>query len=434
MSKKGKIAAGVVGICIVGAIGVGVVMRLNKPEEAIEEIPLPAVSLNTPQAGTIELSTGLTGTVEPSDTVYVIPKGSGEVLEVYVKMGDTVEKGQQLFKIDNKQLDAAKITLDQTRLSVSDAQTSVNRMKVLYESGDISSQTYEQATSALSQANLQYESAKLNYDIQLENSTVTAPISGLLEQFDVEVHDMVSGGSVGVISGAGSKSVSFAVTERVVKGLAVGDPIQVEKNGMEYTGVLTEISTMVDPATGLFKTKASLAEADALPTGTMVKLYVTAQKADNVMTLPADCVNYAGGDAFVYTYNEDGTVTKKSIEEGLIDSEKVEVKSGIDWNDQVVVTWSKEIYDGAQVLVSDGESGTAAEAADGAAAGAGEIEAAEAGAEENAGIRNEAAAGAGEIEAAEAGAEAAAAENAEAAQDGNGTEETAGEAAETAQQ
>ena len=54
-------------------------------------------------------------------------------------------------------------------------------MKALYESGDISAQAYEQAVSGLSMAKLQYDGAKLNYDIQLENSTVTAPISGLLE-------------------------------------------------------------------------------------------------------------------------------------------------------------------------------------------------------------------------------------------------------------
>lgn len=56
-------------------------------------------------------------------------------------------------------------------------------MKVLYDSGDISAQAYEQVVNGVSMAKLQYDGARLNYDIQLENSTVTAPISGLLESF-----------------------------------------------------------------------------------------------------------------------------------------------------------------------------------------------------------------------------------------------------------
>ncbi|MCI8511587.1 MAG: efflux RND transporter periplasmic adaptor subunit [Lachnospiraceae bacterium] len=359
MSKLGKIMAGVIGVGAVAALGAVVYMRINKPEEPVEEIPLPAVQIDVPASGSIELRTELTGTVEPADVVYVIPKGAGEVLEVYANQGDRVEKNQKLFRIDNKQLDAARITLDQARLALNDAQTSLNRMQVLYESGDISAQSYEATVNGVSQASLQVKSAKLNYDIQLENSTVTAPIAGLLEQFDVEVHDMVSSaGAAAMISGEGSKSVSFSVTERVVNGLAVGDGLVIEKNGMEYTGAITEIGTMVDAATGLFKVKASLAEADGLATGTMVKLYVIAQRAENVMTVPVDCVSYANGDAFVYTYDEPTqTANKILIEQGLIDAEKVEVRSGLSWDDQVVVTWSKEIYDGAAVRLADGGSG-----------------------------------------------------------------------------
>ncbi|MCI8453588.1 MAG: efflux RND transporter periplasmic adaptor subunit [Lachnospiraceae bacterium] len=360
MSKLGKIVAGAVGLGAVAALGVLVYTRINKPEEPVEEIPLPAVQIHVPEAGNIELRTELMGTVEPADVVYVIPKGAGEVLEVYVNQGDHVEKNQKLFRIDNKQLDAARITLDQAKLALNDAQASLNRMQVLYESGDISAQAYESTVNGVSQAKLQLKSAQLNHSIQLENSTVTAPIAGLLEQFDVEVHDMVSSaGAAAMISGGGSKSASFSVTERVVKGLAVGDSLTLEKNGMEYTGVITEIGTMIDAATGLFKVKASLAEAEGLATGTMVKLYVTAQRAENVMTVPVDCVSYANGDAFVYTYDETTQSAKKVlIEQGLMDADKVEVRSGLSWDDQVVVTWSKEIYDGATVRLSDGERNT----------------------------------------------------------------------------
>lgn len=357
MKKAGKI---VIGLVCVGAFGALMVTRFMKKDEPIEAVPNPTVVVQTPETGSIELSTGLTGTVEPADQVYVIPKGSGEVLEVYVNQGDVVQKGQKLFRIDNKQLDAARITLNTTQVSVNDAQTSLNRMKALYESGDISSQAYEQAVSALSMAKLQYDSAKLNYDTQNENTVITAPIAGVLEQFSVDVHDMSSAGSVaGVISGAGGKTLTFNVSERVMKGLQVGDPVTVEKNGSEYNGAITEIGSMVDAQTGLFKVKASLGESDGLASGTMVKVYVTAEKAENVMVLPADCVNYSNGDAYVYTYDAATSTAKKTpVEDGLIDSDKIQIVSGLSYDDEVITSWSKELYDGAAVNIQGDEDST----------------------------------------------------------------------------
>lgn len=362
MNKAGRIAAGVV---IVGVLGTFVFMRLNKPAEVIEAVPDPTVRIENPQKGTIELQTGLTGTISPAESVYIIPTGAGEVLEVYVRAGDRVEKDQPLFRIDNKQFDVAKISLDTVKLNLKDAETNLNRMRVLYESGDISAQAYEQVESGVKTLKLQLESAQLNYDIQEDASVVCAPIGGILEQFDVEVHDMIGGGGMsGVISGEGNKTVEFSVSERVMKGIQAGDPLTVEKNGSSYEGVITEVGTMVNQQTGLFKVKASLNNADALANGTMVKLYVTSEKAENVMTLPVDCVSYSNGDAFVYTYDaETGKAKKVPVEDGLISSEKIEIESGLTYSDEVIVSWTKELYDGAPVVLAGEEGKGAAEAA-----------------------------------------------------------------------
>ena len=186
---------------------------------------------------------------------------------------------------------------------------------------------------------------------------------------------MMAAGSVGtVISGAGNKSVAFSVSERVREGLHPGDAMTVEKNGTEYNGVITEIGTMVDQQTGLFKIKASLEGADALATGTVVKLSVISEKAENVMTVPVDCVSYSGGQAYVYTYDQAaGAARKVAIEDGLIGSEQIQVLSGLDYSDQVITTWTKELYEGAPVQLADG-SGTDAETSldGGESAGAGE--------------------------------------------------------------
>ena len=258
MGKLGKIAAGVV---VAGALGAVVFFRLNQKESVMEAIPDPTVRVENPAEATIELRTGLTGTVSAEENVYIIAAGAGEVLEVYAKVGDLVEKDQELFKIDNLQLDSAKIQLDAAKIQLNDAQTNLNRMKVLYESGDISAQAYEQVVSGVEAAKLQVKGLQLAYDAQMDATVVKAPISGRLESFNVVEHNMVSQGMVGVITSEGSKTVTFAVTERVQKGIQAGDPFTVEKNGMEYHGTITEVGTMVDMQTGLFVVKAALEDA-----------------------------------------------------------------------------------------------------------------------------------------------------------------------------
>lgn len=349
MKKRTKRIIGILLIVVLAAV---IVMRLNKPKEVPDPVAPPSVSVMQASPGTIVLSTGLIGTVEPSDVVYVAPKISGDVLEVMVRTGDMVQEGQVLCRIDNAQIDSARISVDSASVALSDARTNLGRMQALYSTGDVSAQAYEQSQSAVKSAQLQYDSAKLNYDNQVKYSTVKAPIGGLVESFDIEVHDNISPSTtVCVISGHGAKTVSFSVTERIMSQLHLGDTLKIEKAGTEYQGRITEISSMIDASTGLFKVKAVVENGDALATGASVKLYVTSDRADDVLTLPVDVIYYDGGDSYVYTYDQ-GTVHKVAVEVGIYDSEKIEIISGVTAEDQVITTWSSELYEGAPATLS----------------------------------------------------------------------------------
>ena len=70
------------------------------------------------------------------------------------------------------------------------------------------------------------------------------------------------------------------------------------------------------------------------------------------MVVPADCVNYSNGDAYVYTYDAATSTAKKTpVEDGLIDSDKIQIVSGLSYDDEVITSWSKELYDGAAVNI-----------------------------------------------------------------------------------
>lgn len=352
MKTRTKVITAVIGIAAVAAL---VLPRVLKPEEKPEAAAVPVVKAESPTTGSIYLESGLIGTVEPNDVVYIIPKLAGEVMEVFVQAGDMVTEGQPICRIDNKQIESAKITMDTASVQAADANTNLQRMQVLYASGDISAQAFEQAKSGATAANLQYQAAKLNYDTQVEFSTITSPIAGKVESLGVEVHNMVSQqSSVAVIAGEGVKTVSFSVTERLSKNLKVGDSLTVEKHGTQYEATVTEVGTMVNAQTGMFPVKAALNGGDGLATGVAVKLYVTSDKAENVMTIPVDSVYYDGGDAYVYTY-DNGTVHKVPVEVGIYDSETIHVISGITEADRVITTWSSELREGAQVQEMDAQ-------------------------------------------------------------------------------
>ena len=354
MTKK-KIFIIVGAVVIVAAVAGLILPRVlkGKQEEIVAEIP-PAVTVEKPETRTIELSNELIGTIEPDSIVHVTPLGAGEITSVGVKTGDLVSAGQLLCVIDTKQVESSRITSETARITYEDAKKNLDRYSVLYAAGDVAEADYQSLADKVEMARLQYENAKIAYKIQMESSQVTAPIAGRVESFNISVHDMVSPQTtLCVISGEGGKSLTFYVSERIVGGLNVGDSIRVEKNGTEHSADITEVSTMIDQASGLFKVKASIPDGDTLATGTSVKLYVIAQRAENVLTVPVDSIYYEGGNPYIYTY-ADGSLKKNAVTVGLSDNEYSEIPSGITANDQVVTTWTSELYEGSKVTLAGG--------------------------------------------------------------------------------
>ena len=374
MKKQIKIA--IAAVIVLGFAGL-VATRMMKPQEEMQTKGLPAVTLTTATEGSIEQTTALMGTVQPSDTYYITPKVAGELVEIYVQNGQSVEEGAPIAKIDNqKQIDAAKSQMEAANASVqaasqqaATAQDAVNRMTPLYESGDISVQSYNQtansakaAASQVDAAKAQAASAKLNYETQVEFATVTAPAAGVVQNQNMTLHGMVSQSSqLCVITGTGAKVVKFNVTEDVLQNLTMGQTVTVEKNGSSYSGTITKLTKLVDPQSGLFPVEATLSGAEALSDGSSTKLSLVAAKADHALLVPVDAVYYSGGNPYVYTY-ENGLVKRVFITTGISDDQYYEVTDGLDGTEQIVNSWTDDIYDGAEVRIVD-ENGQTIEAA-----------------------------------------------------------------------
>ena len=337
-----------------------------------QESNVTVVNAANPTTGDVSVTSSLTGTVEAADVVYVYAKAGGDVTAVNVKAGDIVSQGQVLMEINTEQVESAKNNMDSAQVNLSQAQSNLNRMQILYGSGDLSDQEYEQYQNNLKSAELQYESAKLQYEKQVEYSTITAPIAGRVESVDVDVYDRVNqSAQLCVIAGEGQNSITFYVTQRMMQNLKTGDELEISKNGTTYTGNITEISNMVDASTGLFKVKGDMTGSDEIAIGSTVKIELVTERAENAMLVPVDAIYYSGGNAYVYLY-EDGKAKMTSVEVGIYDSENAQILSGLNADDMVVSTWSSNLYEGADIrLKSEVEASGAAGGAPAEAGNAG---------------------------------------------------------------
>ena len=99
--RRGRRAWRIVLFLCLAIIAASVVLRLMKPEEPMVTVPLSSVSVSEPERGDIEIETSLVGTVMPASVYYVMPKTSGEIREIYVQQGDTVNEGDPICRIDN---------------------------------------------------------------------------------------------------------------------------------------------------------------------------------------------------------------------------------------------------------------------------------------------------------------------------------------------
>ena len=247
---------------------------------------------------------------------------------VNVKAGDPVKKGDVICTIDTKQVDTAKNSMDSAQLSLKQAQDELARQQILYQSDGISAQAYEQYQNNVETAKLQYDRSKLNYETQVEYSNISSPIDGIVESCSMDLYDTVSqANQICVISGEGNKHVTFSATERIRNYLHTGDEISIEKDSRTCQGTVTEISTMVNATTGLYEIKAELGGDANFSTGSEVKLYVTSEYAENVMTIPVDTVYYENSKPYVYTALR-GIIHKKNIATGIYDSGHG-IKSGL---------------------------------------------------------------------------------------------------------
>lgn len=144
-------------------------------EEVMSEV-IP-VQIQVPEAGKLTLKNEFIGTVSPEESVYVVPMVSAEVLSTEISVGDTVEAGQVLCKLDSE---AAELQLASAQAQYDSVAANVNAAQVGYE---IAQAQYE-GTVAQLDAQLGGQKNLQMYQLQIQVDTVQGGIDDIYEQLD----------------------------------------------------------------------------------------------------------------------------------------------------------------------------------------------------------------------------------------------------------
>ena len=244
--------------------------------------------------------------------------------------------GEQVYEDTQKVVDANKAA---AALGIDSAEATVNSAKVGMEGAQVAVDSAE---------------------YQLDMYTLTAPIDGVIEAVNVNVHDLASPGTPAyVISNKGAMTVTFYVSEGVRNTLAVGQKISVDRNGKLYSAAITEIGSMIDQTTGLFMIKAAVSGADeSLLTGCSVKVTVDTYSQDDAILIPYDAVYYDEEQAYVYVA-EDDTAKRRDVETGIFDEQTITVLSGLTTEDQLITSWSANLREGAAISIQTAQDDAA---------------------------------------------------------------------------
>lgn len=156
----------------------------------------------------IIVSARATGTVQPDTVVEVKSKASGEILEMKVETGQTVNRGTLLVRVDQRtprnRLNQATADLDVAKARMENAVSQRNRSDELFKTQSISTEEHETAVLAVANARAAVVGAQVALDnakIAMEDTDVLAPISGTVISKSVERGQVISSPSTDVGGG-----------------------------------------------------------------------------------------------------------------------------------------------------------------------------------------------------------------------------------------
>lgn len=349
-------------------------------------IALPIQVVDTTTAVTVK---DYLGTIEGKVNVEIRPQVEGILEEIYVDEGVFVTKGQKLFKINaqpyQEELNNALANENVEKAKLENAELEVDRLKPLVENDVISEvrlrtakSDYDVAKASLDQASAAVASARIN----LEFTTIKAPVSGFIGRIPKRIGNVVSKSDpLTELSDISEVYVYFAMSESdflyfrkkygkqdstkesTDTAQLIPNVSLVMADGAVYPeqGVVDAISGQVNRTTGAISLRATFPNPDTILRSGNTGTLKMEERQPGVLTVPQVATTQLQDKIFVYTLTADNTVKQQAVEVTGKSGNNYIVKSGVSVNDRIVLSGLDKLSDGMEIKPLNVPAGAAAE-------------------------------------------------------------------------
>lgn len=345
--------------------------QYGEPPARRRAAPTVSVGAATVETGNVNVTLDALGTVTSLATATVKTQVSGQLTQVNFQEGQEVRKGDPLARIDPRPYQAAlaqaqgQLTRDQALLQ--DAQLDLGRDKKLVPGGAIPQQTLDTQAALVAQYVGTVEADKAAVQtatINLDYTTILAPVDGRAGLRQVDEGNYVTPGDAGgivVITQMEPISVLFTVPEdrlqEIAQRLDQGARLPViafDRTGDNKLadGQLETFDSQIDPTTGTIKLRASFAnEKRMLYPNQFVNIELIVDEHDGVTIAPTAAIQRGVPGTFVYVIGADDTVSVRKVTLGVFDGERVQIASGLNPGERVVIDGADKLREGSKVAV-----------------------------------------------------------------------------------
>ncbi|MGL6463470.1 efflux RND transporter periplasmic adaptor subunit [Aeromonas hydrophila] len=293
-----------------------------------------------------EPSIKLVSKLAANRSVVISPEVTGRIVKIAVRSGQQVKQGDVLIALDAGKQQAE---LAEQSASVRDESRKLRDMRRLVARGAITTSELEGQEATVAQAQARADAAK--YELSLR--TLLAPFDGSVSLIDLSEGALVNSGDTLLhLDELAKLRLDLAVPERYLSLLRPGMAVTATSSAwpdQSFRGVLETLDSRVSNDTQNIKARVIIPNPDGqLRPGMLlnVELSLPPQK----MTLiPAQSVEYAGEQRFVYRLEPNGKVKRVPVVLGDTHGEEVWVTEGLKVGDRIVVEGLVNLRDGASV-------------------------------------------------------------------------------------
>jgi membrane fusion protein, multidrug efflux system len=313
------------------------------------------------------------GSVEPLSTVSVRAQITGSLNSVGFREGEDVRKGQVLFTLDRRPLEAAleqaKANLQKDTAQAANAKSQAQRYQDLAERGIATREQLDTARTAATalEATLEADRATVeNAEVQLQYATITAPISGRTGALMVHEGNLIRANDATplvVINQVAPIYVSFGIPEARLpelkqymdRGSVKVEALAPNDTGAPSVGRITFVDNAVDPTTGTIKIKGTFAnDSRHLWPGQFVNVTVTLMTDPRAIVAPTVAVQTGQEGQYVFVVKPDKTVEFRNVSVvRTVDTDSV-IKEGLKAGETVVTDGHLRLTAGSRVSIKSG--------------------------------------------------------------------------------